>query len=338
MLDSIIKLLLHKGYKYLDDSVKDVFFRECEQHICVVTLGSLMTNRNVQFYNMIQRKLEWSIVNRYAKKVKFLHLIISEYACLTDENRTLLDYFTNIWLIEENTGKLYVYERQITDFDNLRVPLEKALIREKKSEKKKQSFHLTPVNTGIVLLNVLILIGICVYQRDILAVYDSNLMLSMGALSYETFMNGAWYQLITSFFLHFGFPHLVNNMILLLYTGSELERRIGSLTYLIMYFGFGIIGNLTSLIYYHGQGTQVVSAGASGAIFGVIGALFVVLVIRQIQTPELSPFRLMFMIVITIYYGMTSNGVDNAAHIGGLLAGFIGGFFLSKISQYGKLE
>ena len=131
---------------------------------------------------------------------------------------------------------------------------------------------------------------------------------------------------------------MMNNMILLAYTGCELERKIGSLAYFISYMCFGIVGNLASLWYYHGQGRQVVSAGASGAIYGVIGALFVLLLVRQIKTPNLSPKRFLIMIGITIYHGLTSVGVDNAAHIGGLIAGVIGGLLLSKISHYGKLE
>ena len=82
----------------------------------------------------------------------------------------------------------------------------------------------------------------------------------------------------------------------------------------------------------------IVSAGASGAVFGVIGALFVVLLVNRTKAESMTPKRLLFMIIITIYYGMTTVGINNAAHIGGLLTGIFGGFLLSKISQYGKLK
>lgn len=333
-----MEVLSQKGYQYFNEATKGILYRECDQHVYVVTLSPLTQENNVQFYNEIQRKVEWFLANDYGKKVKCLHIVFSNVLQSMNECRNLLEQFSNIWLVENNTGKLFVYEHQISDFDNLRNSLEIELKKRTEQYRHKNTFRFTPINTGIVALNVLVLIGICLIQRDFFAVYDPEVMLSMGALSYETFMNGAWYQIITSFFLHFGFSHLLNNMILLLYTGCELERRIGSLRYFIIYFGVGIIGNLVSLVYYHGQGTQVVSAGASGAVFGIIGALFALLIIHQFRTPELSPTRLLFMIVITIYHGITSTGVDNAAHIGGLLAGFISGFLLSKISRYGKLE
>lgn len=70
----------------------------------------------------------------------------------------------------------------------------------------------------------------------------------------------------------------------------------------------------------------------------MIGALFVVLLKQGKNSQNLTPKRLLFLAGITIYYGMTTIGVDNAAHIGGFLGGIISGFLLSKISQYGKLK
>ena len=170
------------------------------------------------------------------------------------------------------------------------------------------------------------------------SVYDTDVMLHMGALSYKTFMGGAWYQIFTSLFIHFGLSHLVNNMILLAYAGYELEKMLGKIPYLMIYVISGLLGNVLSLWYYHHIGEDPVSAGASGAIFGVIGALFVMLLLYHSESQNLTPRRLVFMTVVTIYYGMTTIGVDNAAHIGGLISGGVGGFLLSKILQYGKLK
>ena len=127
-------------------------------------------------------------------------------------------------------------------------------------------------------------------------------------------------------------------MLLLVYAGCQLEKIIGKIPYFILYIASGICGNVVSLWYYHSIGEYAVSAGASGAIFGVIGALLVVLFINRTKTAETTPKRLLFLAFITIYYGMTTIGVDNAAHIGGFICGIIGGFLLSKVSQYGKLE
>ncbi|HCJ09432.1 MAG TPA: rhomboid family intramembrane serine protease [Lachnospiraceae bacterium] len=191
---------------------------------------------------------------------------------------------------------------------------------------------------AIVALNVLCFILVIVLNGGYAATLDSDTMLRMGALSYDTFTSGKWYQIITSMFLHFGITHLFNNMILLIYAGCQLEQMVGKIRYLLLYMGSGIVGNAASLWYYHSIGEYAVSAGASGAIFGVIGALLVILAWNRTNNAETTPRRLFFLAFITIYYGMTTIGVDNAAHIGGLISGIFGGFLLSKVAQYGKLK
>jgi rhomboid protease GluP len=190
----------------------------------------------------------------------------------------------------------------------------------------------------LVACNIVYFIIIIVLNHSVSAVYDTDCMLRMGALSYELVAAGQWYRVITSVFMHFGFSHLFNNMVLLTYMGCELEKRIGHIPYLVLYLVVGISGNFVSLWYYHRIGESAVCAGASGAIFGVIGALFAVLLCKRTETPNLSPGRIAFMVIFTIGYGFTTLGIDNAAHIGGLFTGVIGGFLLSKISQYVKLE
>lgn len=337
MLEQITNILLKKGYEPVDEEVQGLLFRNDENQIYVVTLSYASQEDDVEEYIAIQRRMEFMLATQFGKKVECLHLVLAKDGMFGDSQRHLLDQLENVWLIASDTGKVYVFERQITEFDGLFVVLEGELKRYVQHTKKTIS-RVTPVNAGIIAINLLVYVAIIVINRDMLAVYDTDVMLSMGAMSYETVMQGAWYQLITSMFLHFGMGHLGNNMLLLAYTGYELEKRIGSIPYLFIYLGSGLLGNIASLIYYHGQGEYVVSAGASGAIYGVIGALLVTLIMAHKNTRNLSPNRIVVMIVITIYHGMTSTGVDNAAHIGGLLAGILGGILLSKILRYGKLE
>lgn len=338
MLEHITDLLKQKGYVLLDDKTEGILYRECETHSYAITLSFASKEDDVDAYVAIQRKIEFTLATKLGKKVECLHIVLTKNGMFRGSEQLLIERLQNLWLIAEDTGRLYIFEKQPIDFDDLRNDLESVLCHCVEHRNNGVSFRFTPVNSCIVIINVLMVVVISLIYGDLFATYDTDVMLSVGAMSYETITNGAWYQIITSFFLHFGVTHLMNNMILLAYTGCELERRIGSFAYFVSYMCFGITGNLASLWYYHGQGEQVVSAGASGAIYGVIGALFVFLVIRQIKMPDLSPNRLLIMIGITIYHGFTSAGVDNAAHVGGLLAGVIGGLLLSKISRYGKLE
>lgn len=338
MLEHITDLLLRKGYVLLNDDTEGILYRECKDCVWAVTLSFASKEDDTNEYVAIQRKIEFMLSTKFCKKVQCLHIVLAENGMFQGSEQYLIDKLQNVWLIAEDIGRLYIFENQPVDFDNLRDDMESVLCHCVEHYRKEVAFRFTPVNACVLIVNALMLVIISLIHGDFFATHDSDIMLSMGAMSYATVTDGAWYQIITSFFLHFGFMHLMNNMILLAYTGCELERKIGSLAYFISYMCFGIVGNLASLWYYHGQGEQVVSAGASGAIYGVIGALFMLLVIRQIKTPNLSPTRFLIMIGITIYHGLTSTGVDNAAHIGGLVAGLIGGLLLSKISHYGKLE
>ena len=338
MLEQIAEWLLQRGYAPVDNETDGLLYREDQEQIYVITLSYTSKEEDSEAYVMIQRRVEFQLSTKRCKKVKCLHIVLNKDGMFEDIEHKLLDRLTNVWLVAEDTGRIYIFENQISEFDGLKSDLECATVGFAEGHKKTAIFRVAPVNVVIIALNILYYIAVIILHRDLLAVYDTDIMLSMGALSYETFTHGAWFQIVTSMFLHFGLTHLGNNMLLLAYTGYELEKRVGSIPYLLLYLGSGIVGNILSLIYYHGQGTYVVSAGASGAIYGVIGALVVLLIINQVKTPSLSPRRIIIMIGITIYHGITSTGVDNAAHIGGLLAGLLGGFLLSKISQYGKLE
>lgn len=141
---------------------------------------------------------------------------------------------------------------------------------------------------------------------------------------------GKWYLLFTSMFLHFGFPHLLNNMFILFCIGEYLERFLGKVKYLILYLAAGLTGNLLSLAVEVRTGDFAVSAGASGAIFGVVGGMLWVVLRNKGKVANLSVRGMLIMLALSLYFGFTSSGVDNWAHIGGAAGGFIFAMFLYR--------
>ena len=153
---------------------------------------------------------------------------------------------------------------------------------------------------------------------------DAGFMLQHGAMyAPDILYNGKYYELFTSMFLHFGFSHLMNNMVMLLVIGYSLEPEIGKIRFLFIYLGSGLMGNLVSAWFDVSQGSYAVSAGASGAIFGIVGALLYVAIRNHGRVGEISTRGLVLMAGLSLYYGFTAQGVDNAAHIGGLISGFL---------------
>lgn len=134
---------------------------------------------------------------------------------------------------------------------------------------------------------------------------------------------GKWYLMFTSMFLHFGFPHLINNMFILFCMGDYLERLLGPVRYLVLYLVSGLAGNVASLAAELASGGYAVSAGASGAIFGVVGGMLYIVIRNKGRIETISTKGLLFMLALSLYYGFTTTGVDNMAHIGGAIGGFV---------------
>ena len=139
---------------------------------------------------------------------------------------------------------------------------------------------------------------------------------------------GEWYRLVTGMFLHFGINHLLNNMVVLAVLGERLELLMNRAAYLLLYFIAGIGGNLVSMALEMRSGRYAVSAGASGAVFGMMGAILYILLRNRGRVLDLSLKRMLIMAALSVYLGMVDSGVNNAAHLGGLLCGFLGAVLL----------
>jgi len=142
--------------------------------------------------------------------------------------------------------------------------------------------------------------------------------------------DGEWWRLLTSMFMHYGIMHLLLNMWALYQAGHFLEKLQGRRLYTLTYLGSGLAGGLASIFW---NGDKTWSAGASGAVFGVFGAI-VGYMLREKQALPPSVYRSMMKSSLTfagynILYGMARSGIDNSAHLGGVAGGLVLGWLLA---------
>ncbi len=159
-----------------------------------------------------------------------------------------------------------------------------------------------------------------------------NVLYDRGCLSaYEIIAHGEYARIIWSMFLHADPNHLFSNMIILLFMGAMIEKEMGHIPYAIIYLASGIGGNLLSLAGKVVNNDWAVSLGASGAIFGLDGLLLVLVLFSRRKMLNVTPVRVVLMICLSLYSGFTGGNVDNLAHIGGLVVGFLLGILMCKI-------
>lgn len=185
----------------------------------------------------------------------------------------------------------------------------------------REGFYITPI---IMYINILIFIIMVVSGLGFISFKSADLLL-WGANYRPSTTNGEWWRLLTSTFLHGGLMHLFANMYGLLFVGIFLEPRIGKAKYAIIYLLTGILASVTSL-WWH---VNTVSVGASGAIFGLYGVFLALLLLKVFP----KDFSKVFLLSTSIFIGYNllvglTGGIDNAAHIGGLVSGFIIGLIL----------
>ncbi|MGD7043970.1 rhomboid family intramembrane serine protease [Jeotgalibacillus proteolyticus] len=153
---------------------------------------------------------------------------------------------------------------------------------------------------------------------------NTQTLIDFGAKYNPLITEGEWYRLITPMFLHIGFLHLFMNTLALFYLGPLIERIFGGWRLLILYMTAGFTGSLMSYVF-----SFAISAGASGAIFGCFGALLYFGLRHTKIFFRTMGTNVLVVIGINLAFGFTIPGIDNAAHIGGLVGGFLAAGFVS---------
>lgn len=170
-----------------------------------------------------------------------------------------------------------------------------------------------------VVTYILLALNIAVFLLDQFVL--NRYLTLLGAKENLSIASGEYWRLFTPMFLHVNFIHILMNGYFLWMVGPQLERPFGYLRFLAIYFFSGITGNIASFIF----NPQAFSIGASGALFGLIGALLPFLYFNRkvLRDTRSSILNIIQVILINLAIGFAIHVVDNAGHIGGLLGGLI---------------
>lgn len=184
----------------------------------------------------------------------------------------------------------------------------------------------------IIWVNILVFIAMVVRGRGFLT-FRTRDLLAWGANHGPLVEQGEWWRLLINIFLHGGFAHIVVNMYALYFVGAVMvEPLIGRLGFAAAYMLCGIVASYASIWW----NASTVSVGASGAVFGMFGVWLALLLTKNtfLHLKQSSLVSIFVIIGISLVFGFAIPGVDNAAHIGGLLAGIVTGFMFSFLMRW----
>ena len=333
-LGQIEYLFYSEGYDKISTNLPEyAFFYRRESHavtaVFVVDYRKGIYISEDQYAHMKKRGAEFFRARGH-RDVHMLSLIL----CEDMEAAKRLCISENFcWMIDKMSDRLIIHENQASDFYGLKTVLEEFLTQPssgagyadeplqeddtvpKRREWSRERIAAIPwVNICLVAVNVIVFL-ICTFTGD--------LLYNIGEFGVTQVMEDqSYYRIITSMFLHADMQHLFNNMIILFFVGEIVERKLGHIPYIVIYFLSGIAGNIFSAGYELLTGEFYSSIGASGAVFGVEGALLCLVILNHGKMEYLTTGRLVFSILFSLYSGFTSTGVNNAAHVGGVLIGF----------------
>ncbi|MBR3645622.1 MAG: rhomboid family intramembrane serine protease [Lachnospiraceae bacterium] len=266
------------------------------------------------------QRLERKFLIEGYRNVEIMHIMLTDHEV---DVRQMEDQNIKFWIVDMNKARLMIYENQPQEFEELHILIEKWLNIDDLSNRRIDfSKAASKATTSIAFVTIaLIVINVIMFLFCELAggSENTNLMLNMGALNYWYVVEqGQYYRLFTSMFLHFGIEHIFNNMFSLAIVGNVLEKSIGKLNFVLIYFASGFGGSVASIIYHMSQHDNAICAGASGAIYGLFGA-----VIACAIMDKSIDLRRIFICLMILLFTSTGESVDWAAHIGGMLVGFI---------------
>lgn len=259
-----------------------------------------------EFYYFTDKELSKENLNE-EKPIKLKFIIISNEQSL---NSLPINFLLLKMLINNEDKRTYLHYKRKVLTQNL-------------VDKHMQRF--TPITYTLILINIVIWLCMILYLNR----FSDVKLLEVGGLVHFNVVHGEWYRLISSMFLHFNFEHILMNMLSLFIFGKIVESIIGSWRMLIIYIISGLYGNFVSLSF----NTTTISVGASGAIFGLIGSIFVIMYLSKNFNKKMIG-QLLIALVVLIVFSLFMSNINIMAHLGG----FISGVLITLIGYYFKTQ
>ena len=259
-----------------------------------------------EFYYFTDKELSKENLNE-EKPIKLKFKIISNEQSL---NSLPINFLLLKMLINNEDKRTYLHYKRKVLTQNL-------------VDKHMQRF--TPITYTLILINIVIWLCMILYLNR----FSDVKLLEVGGLVHFNVVHGEWYRLISSMFLHFNFEHILMNMLSIFIFGKIVESIIGSWRMLIIYIISGLYGNFVSLSF----NTSTISVGASGAIFGLIGSIFVIMYLSKNFNKKMIG-QLLIALVVLIVFSLFMSNINIMAHLGG----FISGVLITLIGYYFKTQ
>ncbi|MDR3601190.1 MAG: rhomboid family intramembrane serine protease [Desulfosporosinus sp.] len=189
----------------------------------------------------------------------------------------------------------------------------------------KPYFTYTLIGMNLVYFLLMVFAGLHLFPNPTEGSIDQRVLIEFGAKVNTLIQAGEVWRLLTSTFIHIGIIHLTFNLYALWALGPLTEESFGHRQFLMIYFFSGLGGSIASFLF-----TSALSAGASGAIFGLLGALLFYSYKRPHLWKSGLGMNLIIIIVVNIGFGLSQPGIDNYAHMGGLFTGTLTSVLLAK--------
>lgn len=330
-LEELEEFFIEYGYNKIPSNLPEfTFFFRAERtfvnvfHVVDYRLGLYISEDQ---YSHLKETIIAFFKEKHVEEVHILSLLICTD---TQKARLLCGNDPFCWIIDPLENRLIIHETQAADFYGMRGRLEDFLYKIAagiyegpdtiKEDNAAGRSRIEQVRSAYITF----LLVVCNVVLFIICTFTGELVYNIGAFSAMNLIEeGGWYRLLSSMFLHWDIGHLVSNMLVLYYIGSVVERRIGHLPYLMLYLMSGLAGNILSAGYELFTADFIRTAGASGAVFGVEGALIVQVLLHRDKMEHMTLGRVVFAVAFSLYCGFTSSYVNNAAHLGGVMMGFV---------------
>lgn len=317
MVDKAKTFLLTKGYQVVRETSNIVMYRETAEKIYLVLVTEYSRKIPNNAYVKAAENLKHSYESIIGKQVQFLNICYTADG-MFDEELELADMISGVWFVAKDTGRIYVFENQPSDFDGIYQDFEKECQRVENRIR-----YMPYSNLTLVVFNI----AIFIFMYNVLSMTEAEQILKAFGMDWSHVIeNAEWYRLLTSMFLHGDASHIYGNMLLLFFIGSHMEECLGHAKYLLLYITTGFAASLGSMVYHYSVMENVICIGASGAIMGVLGAMTGLLIVYRGKSKQFTLRRLLIFIGLTIAQGTLAPQVDNAAHICGFLAGLLFAF------------